>query len=218
MNQVQIHPLATLTTERLQLRPLKPDDTTDIFTIRSNKDLILYTNRPLCTSLEDAALFITRINNGIIENHSAYWGVAFHHSKEIIGTICLWHFENENYRAEIGYEILPQYQQKGFMQEAVNAVVQYGFTILNLHSITAWLSPENKASIRLLEKTGFQKEGHLRENVCVPLLVSDQQGTVGDQQETVGDQQGTVGDQQGTVGSKQGAIRFSDTLVYSIIA
>jgi [ribosomal protein S5]-alanine N-acetyltransferase len=188
MNTVQIHPLATLTTERLQLRPLVPEDAPDVFAIRSNKDLLRYVNRPLCTSLEDAALFITRIDNSIIENLSAYWGVALHPSKKIIGAICLWQFEHENYRAEIGYEIIPSLQGKGLMQEAVNAVVQYGFNMLHLHSITAQLHPGNNASIRLLEKTGFQKEGHFRENVCTHLLVGDQQET------------------------------FSDTLVYSIIA
>jgi ribosomal-protein-alanine N-acetyltransferase len=185
MNTVQIHPLATLTTERLQLRPLTLEDAPDVFAIRSNKQLVKYVNRPLCANV---ALFITRIDNSIIENLSAYWGVALHDSTEIIGAICLWQFEHENYRAEIGYEIMPSLQGKGLMQEAVNAVVQYGFNMLHLHSITAQLHPENNASIRLLEKTGFQKEGHFRENVCTHLLVGDQQET------------------------------FSDTLVYSIIA
>ncbi len=50
------------------------------------------------------------------------------------------------------------------MKEAINCVVDYGFTILKLHSIEALLSPANTASSAVLESTGFVKEGHLKES------------------------------------------------------
>ena len=43
------------------------------------------------------------------------------------------------------------------MKEAINAVVDYGFTVLGLHSIEALLDPENIASSSVLESTGFIK-------------------------------------------------------------
>ena len=51
------------------------------------------------------------------------------------------------------------------MKEAINAVVDYGFSILGLHSIEAQLNPENIGSSAVLESTGFTKEGHLKENL-----------------------------------------------------
>jgi ribosomal-protein-alanine N-acetyltransferase len=51
------------------------------------------------------------------------------------------------------------------MKEAINAVVDYGFTVLNLHSIEALLDPKNIASSSVLESTGFVKEGHIKESL-----------------------------------------------------
>ena len=50
------------------------------------------------------------------------------------------------------------------MKEAINCIVEYGFTVLKLHSIEALLNPDNIASSSVLEKTGFVKEGHLKGN------------------------------------------------------
>ena len=58
----------------------------------------------------------------------------------------------------------PAHWRKGIMKEAIHAVVDYGFNILGFHSIEALLSPENIASSMVLERTGFVKEGHLKES------------------------------------------------------
>jgi ribosomal-protein-alanine N-acetyltransferase len=82
----------------------------------------------------------------------------------VIGTICLWNIQKEHYRAEIGYMLHPDHWRKGIMKEAINAVVDYGFAILGLHSIEALLNPENIGSSSVLESSGFVKEGHIKEN------------------------------------------------------
>jgi ribosomal-protein-alanine N-acetyltransferase len=60
--------------------------------------------------------------------------------------------------------ILPEHQSKGITSEAVRLVLNYGFSDLHLHSIEAIVDPEHTASARVLEKNGFVKEGHLKEN------------------------------------------------------
>jgi ribosomal-protein-alanine N-acetyltransferase len=50
------------------------------------------------------------------------------------------------------------------MSEALQAVINYGFTSIKLHSITANVNPNNQPSIRLLEKNGFVREGYYKEN------------------------------------------------------
>lgn len=63
----------------------------------------------------------------------------------------------EHYRGEIGYLLHPDHWRKGIMKEAINAVVDYGFIVLGLHSIEALLNPENIASSSVLKSTGFIK-------------------------------------------------------------
>ena len=72
--------------------------------------------------------------------------------------------QKEHYRSEIGYALNPLFQGKGIMQEAMQAIIQYGFEIMKLHSVEANVNPANEASMRLLEKNGFVKEAYFREN------------------------------------------------------
>jgi ribosomal-protein-alanine N-acetyltransferase len=60
--------------------------------------------------------------------------------------------------------ILPHYNGQGIVTEAIKLVLEYGFEILNMHSIEAIIDPNNLASERVLQKNGFVKEAHLIEN------------------------------------------------------
>jgi ribosomal-protein-alanine N-acetyltransferase len=57
--------------------------------------------------------------------------------------------------AEIGYELLPPYQGKGIMREAVENIISFGFNNMLLKTITAWPMPQNESSVKLLERSGF---------------------------------------------------------------
>ncbi|HUM46715.1 MAG TPA: GNAT family protein, partial [Chitinophagales bacterium] len=70
----------------------------------------------------------------------------------------------EHFRAEIGYSLLPGYWGRGIMLESITAVIRFGFEILKLHSIEANVNPSNIPSIKLLERSGFVKEAHFKEN------------------------------------------------------
>jgi ribosomal-protein-alanine N-acetyltransferase len=59
---------------------------------------------------------------------------------------------------------LPEHNGKGYITEAIKAVVIYGFEQMNLHSIEAIIDPDNSASERVLQKNGFVKEAHIKEN------------------------------------------------------
>ncbi|MDX2318417.1 MAG: GNAT family protein [Hyphomicrobiaceae bacterium] len=62
----------------------------------------------------------------------------------------------------LGYWIGAQYAQQGYMTAAVRAVVPFVFDSLDLHRLEAACLPANTASMRLLEKTGFKREGLAR--------------------------------------------------------
>lgn len=63
---------------------------------------------------------------------------------------------------QIGYWMGAAYAGKGFMQDAVLAVVDHGFDRLGLHRLEAACIPGNARSVRVLEKTGFAREGLLK--------------------------------------------------------
>jgi ribosomal-protein-alanine N-acetyltransferase len=67
----------------------------------------------------------------------------------------------------IGYWTGAPFAHKGYMTAAVRALIPYCFGTLRLHRLEAACIPDNTASIRLLEKTGFQREGYARSYLCI---------------------------------------------------
>jgi len=67
----------------------------------------------------------------------------------------------------LGYWMGAAYARQGHMTAAVNAIVPFAFGTLKLHRIEAACIPANVASIRLLEKTGFKREGFARQYLCI---------------------------------------------------
>ncbi|HEY7301140.1 MAG TPA: GNAT family protein [Xanthobacteraceae bacterium] len=67
----------------------------------------------------------------------------------------------------LGYWMGRNYARRGYMTAAVRAVIPFAFEALRLHRIEAACIPANVASIRLLEKTGFQREGFARQYLCI---------------------------------------------------
>lgn len=67
----------------------------------------------------------------------------------------------------LGYWMGERYAGRGYMSDAVRALVRFGFDTLRLHRIEAACLPHNDASIRLLEKVGFKREGYARAYLCI---------------------------------------------------
>jgi ribosomal-protein-alanine N-acetyltransferase len=69
--------------------------------------------------------------------------------------------------ASLGYWMGAAFARKGHMTAAVRAVLPFAFETLRLHRVEAACIPGNVASVRLLEKTGFRREGFAREYLCI---------------------------------------------------
>ncbi len=145
-----------LRTERLNFRPLNILDADEIYFLRSDKNINKYLNRKPAFCRQDALDFILMIQKNFSLNQWVYWALSSHSSKKLLGTICLFNINAECTSAEIGYELMPDYQGKGLMQEALVYVLDYGFSQLGLHSIRATVHVDNAKSLRLLEDNGFQ--------------------------------------------------------------
>lgn len=154
----------TLETKRLVLRKLSIDDLNEILFLRSDENILRFIGKEPAKDLNEAEDFLNRINKGIKENESILWGITLKDQTEkLIGTICYWNIGKQNYRAEIGYVLNPEYWRKGIMKEAIEKVLDYGFNEMKLHSVEARINVQNLPSALILEATGFIKEGHLKE-------------------------------------------------------
>jgi [ribosomal protein S5]-alanine N-acetyltransferase len=67
----------------------------------------------------------------------------------------------------IGYWMGQPFVRQGYMTAAVRAIIPFAFASLRLHRLEAACIPTNAGSIRLLEKTGFVREGYAREYLCI---------------------------------------------------
>src|SRR5687768_5785705 len=173
MNELSFFPFPDLYTERLVLRQLRLTDDNEIMVLRSDEKILQFLTLSKCNSLAEAKEFIEKINNYIKNNESIYWGITEKNSETIIGTICLWNISKENFRAEIGYVLHPDFHGRGFMSEAMDVVLYYGFNKMKLHSLEAHVHPDNNSSINLLQKKGFVKEALFKENVFFSGKFSD---------------------------------------------
>ncbi len=164
MLQLQFQPFPTLFSPRLRLREVTVSDAPEIFFLRSDEQVLRYLDKMPAGSIEEAIEFIGRIKNDLDNAAGILWGITLAEDDTLIGTIGYWRMQPEHHRAEIGYALYPDHQQKGIMDEAMKAVIRYGFDTMRLHSIEANINPLNLASEKLLLKNNFVKEAHFREN------------------------------------------------------
>ena len=69
--------------------------------------------------------------------------------------------------ASLGYWVGAPFIRRGYMTAGVRALIPFTFDVLKLHRLEAACIPSNSGSIRLLEKTGFQREGLARKYLCI---------------------------------------------------
>jgi len=104
-----------------------------------------------------------RRNNLEIYNDEAYPFLIFRDDDVLAGGLTLGQIKRGVVQAAtLGYWIGAPLARQGLMSAAVQAVTGYAFATLRLHRIEASCLPHNEASIKLLERTGFTREGYAR--------------------------------------------------------
>jgi [ribosomal protein S5]-alanine N-acetyltransferase len=167
MGDRNFKPFPVLKTERLTLRQLESRDVHEIFALRSDDNVNKYLGRKPSETMDDAKFFIQTISENSHKNASIYWAITRNGTDKLIGTICLFDFSDDNLKAEIGFELLPDFQGKGIMQEATSMVMGFGCQHIGLNSIEAYTHSENHNSIRLLETCNFIKHGVVGNNLIL---------------------------------------------------
>ena len=152
-------PFPNLTTERLVLRRVTMNDDREIFFQRSDKGMNKYVDNPLAQTIDDAREWMRKIDSIIDTNEGISWGVTLKGADKLIGGFCYWNWEKDQEKAEIGFSMYPQHQNKGLMQEVLQTGIKFGLEYMALKTIEAYTHPENAASIKVLEKSGFRFKG-----------------------------------------------------------
>lgn len=151
-----------LETERLVLRRLRPADAESLFAILSDEELTRFYDDEAFTEISQATEQLEAWDRAYDEWRLIRWGITQRGSDLVIGTCGYYGFHRWHARASLGYELAHPYWRQGIMTEALAAIIGFGFREVGLNRIQAVLMPGNLASIKLLEKLGFQREGVLR--------------------------------------------------------
>ncbi|NGM83491.1 GNAT family N-acetyltransferase [Paenibacillus sp. 7124] len=153
-----------LETDRFVLRQLNQDDSREIFQYFSLDEVTKFYDLESFTNIEQAEELIRRWNQRFEKNQGIRWGITLRSESRVIGTCGFHGWMKNHYKAEIGYELIPEYWRQGYMTEVIQKAIEFGFNNLGLNRIEAFVEPENVGSRRVLEKIGFREEGTLKEH------------------------------------------------------
>lgn len=149
----------TLYTERLILRPFRPEDIDDVYAYAWRPGWGRYlASFPEPYTYKDAEKFVGR---SILRDSTQDFVFAIELDQRVIGEIHL-RVEIPHGAAKLGFGINRRYWGRGIATEAAMAIVEWGFQVVGLNRIYARIDPRNLAGIRILETLGMQKEGLLR--------------------------------------------------------
>lgn len=152
-----------LETENLILREMKLSDAEALFQIFADDRVTQYHDLDTATHVDQAKFLINRRAELFKSGQRIRWGITKKDDDIVIGSCGYTQWIKNSYRAEIGYELAKAHWRKGIMTEALGAIIHFGFQNMGLNRIEALVMEKNIASIRLLEKLGFQAEGTLRD-------------------------------------------------------
>ena len=163
----------TLPTPRLTLRPLHPDDAPAVYAMHDDPVTLRYWSTPPWADPKLADELISRDMQAMAEGDYLRLGLQRQSDGRLIGLCTLFAFYLPSRRCEIGYILAREHWGQGYMHEALDALLDYGFAVLNLNRVEADIDPRNEGSQRTLARLGFAQEGHLRERWIVAGEVSD---------------------------------------------
>ena len=167
------HAGTELRTPRLLLRPLREADAPALFAIFSDPGVMRYWSTPPWESIDRADAMIARDLRAMAAGEHVRLGVQRPADDTILGVCTLFAFAPTCRRAEVGYCLASNAWGQGYMNEALQALLEFGFAELGLNRVEADIDPRNTRSARSLEKLGFTREGYLRERWIVGEEVSD---------------------------------------------
>ncbi len=153
--------MALLKGKNIQLRALEPSDLDWLFSVENDETFweVSTTIRPY--SKELLSRYIANAHEDIFT--AKQLRLVIEYQKKPVGLIDLFNFDPQHHRAGLGILVLPKYQTKGIAREAIVLLLDYAFTLLQLHQVYVNISSDNAISIELFEKLDFEIVGNKQE-------------------------------------------------------
>ena len=151
----------TIETERLTLRRFELADAETMFRNWANDDEVTrYMRWTTHKDVDESIEIMQKWVDGYKEDSSYHWGICLKDG-EMIGSIGAFVSEMDH-RANIGYCIGRKWWSKGYVSEALNALINYMFTNTDIERIEAYHATENVASGKVMLNAGMVHEGMAR--------------------------------------------------------
>lgn len=156
-----------IVTERLVLRRYRHDDLPDLLSLASRPEVAKVLSGRLPATEEGVRSYIDLQNSYQPFEQDKVFELAVEQEEDgrVIGLVGL--IRRDYRQGEIGWALAAEYRGQGYATEAARALMDYGFTRLDLHRIHADTNSDNRASRRVMERLGMIQEAQLREAVYV---------------------------------------------------
>lgn len=156
----------TILLEGARLRPLRMDDAAALTEYLSDPAVTELTSFPVVTRPFVESM-IERATKRWAEGDLAKWAVALEEGDRVVGTCGFSDSSRQHAWAELAYDLSREYWRTGIMQRAVRAALAWTFEQTDTNRVHAFVRVDNERSQRLLERTGFSREGRLKSyRVC----------------------------------------------------
>ena len=153
-----------LETNRLVLRKMVKEDSIAVQQHFADEEVTQFLKHRLYSTSEEVEDFIQWSVEQFENKKGIRWGVFLRDNHVLIGTCSLNKLNFRRKKAELEFDISSPYWNKGYMEEALHAVFNYSFRMMNLHRIEALILPTSSEALSLLESLDFNREGVLRDH------------------------------------------------------
>lgn len=153
-----------LTGQRIRLRRMTEEDTEAMLCCWTDRDTSTFLELPPLHSVEDAKSLILWLQHLAQEDEAIRWGIEMMDTGQLIGS-CGFNFWQLTgaFRGEFGCELSSEYWGQGYMSEAAELAMNFGYSIMGLNRIEAFVDPRNERACRWFGRNGFLREGILRD-------------------------------------------------------
>lgn len=150
--------MSVLLGKNISLRALEPEDIDFLFAAENNEKYweLSSTQAPFSRHLLEN--YIENAHQDIYEAKQ-YRFIICNQKDTPVGMIDMFDFNPLHQRVGIGILILDKHQQNGYGKEALELIIDYAFTYLNIHQLYANITSDNERSIQLFKKFNFQQVG-----------------------------------------------------------
>jgi len=153
----------SLNGKKVFLCPWKTSDAKTLRDLVFDKSIARYTTIPFPYKLKHAKEYIRESSKKFRKKEEFHFGIFFKETGELVGDISIIRTEWKHKKAEIGYWLGKKFRKKGLMTEAVQLMLEFAFKKLKLNRVKICCSTKNKASKKVIERSGAKYEGTERD-------------------------------------------------------